>query len=165
MLKQIKEKEKETNDNLTRLKKTLKEFLDVLNKELDRRARKIEKLERQLRFKDNALDLVGGLDYPWICEVDEHGLFCLRQTQTTNGTEFKRPIEALSAFIRDNVTIENLMLSVRASSCLENMEIKTVKQLLECSYNELLKAKNMGRKSLKELEDILGDLGLALREK
>ncbi len=58
-------------------------------------------------------------------------------------------------------SVEELELSVRSSNCLRAAEIKTIGELVTKSEPEMLKFRNFGRKSLKEIEDILGEMGLS----
>jgi DNA-directed RNA polymerase subunit alpha len=58
-------------------------------------------------------------------------------------------------------SIEELELSVRSSNCLRAAEIKTIYDLVQKTEGEMLKFRNFGRKSLKEIQDILGDMGLS----
>ena len=51
--------------------------------------------------------------------------------------------------------LEDLELSVRTANCLQNAGIETVAQLADKTENELLKLKNFGRKSLKEIRQLL----------
>lgn len=64
----------------------------------------------------------------------------------------------------DSRPIEELELSVRAANCLGNADIKTVGELCQRSERELLITKNFGRKSLKEIKEILAEMGLSLRK-
>ncbi len=59
-------------------------------------------------------------------------------------------------------SIEDLELPVRASNCLKKANIHTVGELVQKSENELLKAKNFGRKSLDDILKVLNDMGLDL---
>lgn len=65
----------------------------------------------------------------------------------------------------DGKPVEELELSVRAQNCLAQLNIKTVGELLQRSEMELLRTKNAGRKTLKEIKDVLVDLGLRLPER
>ena len=58
-------------------------------------------------------------------------------------------------------SVEELELSVRSSNCLRAAEIKTIGDLVQKSEPEMLKFRNFGRKSLKEIQDILGEMGLS----
>src|SRR5882762_10099648 len=57
-------------------------------------------------------------------------------------------------------SVEELELSVRSSNCLRAAEIKSIGDLVQKSEPEMLKYRNFGRKSLKEIQDILGEMGL-----
>lgn len=59
-------------------------------------------------------------------------------------------------------SIDELEISVRASNCLKNKKIQTIGDLVRKSGKELLTYENFGRKSLKELEKILGKMSLQL---
>jgi DNA-directed RNA polymerase subunit alpha len=63
-----------------------------------------------------------------------------------------------------DVPIEHLELSVRAYNCLRNADVKTLRELLQKSERELLMTRNFGRKSLNEIKEILGAMGLQLRQ-
>jgi DNA-directed RNA polymerase subunit alpha len=57
-------------------------------------------------------------------------------------------------------SVEELELSVRSSNCLRAAEIKTIGELVQKGEAEMLKFRNFGRKSLKEIQDILAEMGL-----
>jgi DNA-directed RNA polymerase subunit alpha len=59
-------------------------------------------------------------------------------------------------------SVDELELSVRAYNCLKNSDIKSIRDLVQKSENEMLKTKNFGRKSLNEIKDILNSMGLSL---
>lgn len=56
--------------------------------------------------------------------------------------------------------IEELDLSVRSANCLKNANINTLRDLVRKTEKEMLETKNFGRKSLEELQEVLGKLGL-----
>jgi DNA-directed RNA polymerase subunit alpha len=58
--------------------------------------------------------------------------------------------------------IDELELSVRSANCLENADIKYIGELVQKSEAEMLRTKNFGRKSLNEIKEILGEMGLSL---
>jgi len=62
-------------------------------------------------------------------------------------------------------TIEELDLSVRSYNCLKRAGINTVHDLTEKSEAEMMKVRNLGRKSLEEVKLKLIDLGLGLKDK
>ena len=61
------------------------------------------------------------------------------------------------------MTIEDLDLSVRSFNCLKRANINTVADLAEKSEDDMMKVRNLGRKSLDEVKKKLEELGLALR--
>ena len=61
------------------------------------------------------------------------------------------------------ITIEELDLSVRSYNCLKRAGINTVEELIKRNEEEMMKVRNLGRKSLEEVEHKLAALGLGLR--
>lgn len=61
------------------------------------------------------------------------------------------------------MTIEELDLSVRSYNCLKRASINTVEELVQRSESELMKVRNLGRRSLEEVQQKLEALGLGLR--
>jgi len=59
-------------------------------------------------------------------------------------------------------SVEELELSVRSYNCLKNADIRTIRELVQKTEAEMLKTKNFGRKSLNEIKEILGAMGLHL---
>jgi len=60
--------------------------------------------------------------------------------------------------------IEELDLSVRSYNCLKRAGINSVAELVERNEEEMMKVRNLGRKSLEEVQLKLVALGLSLRE-
>ncbi len=60
------------------------------------------------------------------------------------------------------LTIEELDLSVRSFNCLKRANINTVRDLINKTPEEMMKVRNMGKKSLDEVQNKLAMLGLAL---
>ena len=61
------------------------------------------------------------------------------------------------------MTIEELDLSVRAYNCLKRVGINTVAELVQRNQEDMMKVRNLGKKSLEEVEQKLEALGLGLR--
>lgn len=59
-------------------------------------------------------------------------------------------------------SIDDLELSVRAYNCLKRAAINNVQDLVNKSENEMMKIRNLGRKSLKEVMDKIKEMGLSL---
>ena len=61
-------------------------------------------------------------------------------------------------------TIEDLDLSVRSYNCLRRAAINTVADLITKTEEDMMKVRNLGRKSLKEIKEKLEQLGLSFRK-
>lgn len=61
-----------------------------------------------------------------------------------------------------NRRVDELELSVRSANCLQNANIRFIGELVQRSESEMLRTKNFGRKSLNEIKEILGEMGLGL---
>lgn len=61
------------------------------------------------------------------------------------------------------MNIEELELSVRSFNCLKRANINTVEQLTHKSEDDMMKVRNLGKKSLDEVKKKLDELGLSLR--
>ena len=59
-------------------------------------------------------------------------------------------------------SVDELDLSVRAENCLQAANIKYIGDLVQKTEGEMLKTKNFGRKSLKEIKELLAEMGLGL---
>jgi DNA-directed RNA polymerase subunit alpha len=60
------------------------------------------------------------------------------------------------------MTIEELDLSVRSYNCLKRAGINTVQELITKTEDDMMKVRNLGRKSLEEVQNKLDELGLGL---
>jgi len=61
-------------------------------------------------------------------------------------------------------SIDDLDLSVRAYNCLKRDAIHTLQDLTAKSESEMMKIRNLGKKSLKEVMDKVKDMGLKFRD-
>lgn len=59
-------------------------------------------------------------------------------------------------------SVDELELSVRSANCLQNANITLIGELVQRTEQDMLKTKNFGRKSLKEIKEILASMGLGL---
>lgn len=75
---------------------------------------------------------------------------------------FVEEVDDTSEKILD-MTIEDLDLSVRSFNCLKRAGIHSVRDLTEKSESEMMRVRNLGRKSLEEVKKKLDELGLSLR--
>lgn len=62
-----------------------------------------------------------------------------------------------------SMTIEELELSVRSYNCLKRANITTVEELTQKTEDEMIKVRNLGKKSLKEVKDVLQSYGLGFK--
>ena len=86
-----------------------------------------------------------------------------------NFEEEEEPVETVHEEepLNENLfrSVEELELSVRSANCLQNANIHLIGELVQRTEPEMLKTKNFGRKSLKEIKEILADMGLSLGTK
>ena len=61
------------------------------------------------------------------------------------------------------MSIEELELSVRSFNCLKRASINTVEELTRKTEEEMMKVRNLGKKSLDEVKQKLEELGLGLK--
>lgn len=59
-------------------------------------------------------------------------------------------------------SVDELELSVRAANCLKNANLRLIGELVQRTEPDMLKTKNFGRKSLNEIKEVLGMMGLHL---
>lgn len=59
-------------------------------------------------------------------------------------------------------SVDELELSVRAANCLQAANIRFIGELVQRTEADMLKTKNFGRKSLREIKDLLAGMGLSL---
>ena len=63
-----------------------------------------------------------------------------------------------------DMSIEELDLSVRSYNCLKRAGINTVGELIMKTEEDMMKVRNLGKKSLEEVDEKLASLGLSLRK-
>ncbi|MHB8177764.1 MAG: DNA-directed RNA polymerase subunit alpha [Vulcanimicrobiaceae bacterium] len=63
-----------------------------------------------------------------------------------------------------DIPVETLNLSVRSYNCLKRAGISRVSELLDLTEDEIMKMRNFGRKSLDEIQQVLAERGLSLRQ-
>jgi len=74
--------------------------------------------------------------------------------------EIDQELERLKDLL--NRGVDELELSVRSSNCLKAANLRTLGELVRKTEGDMLKYRNFGRKSLKEIVDILEGMGLSL---
>lgn len=95
--------------------------------------------------------------------LDEHTRLVVDLCEEMSAKTFLRDQEENNQQKVYEMTIEELDLSVRSYNCLKRAGIQTVEDLTKKSMEDMLKIRNMGKKSLDEVVKKLADLGLSLR--
>ena len=95
--------------------------------------------------------------------LTEHLNLFTNLTEIAIATDVMKEVDTTSDDRILERTIEELDLSVRSYNCLKRAGINTVCDLTEKSEAEMMKVRNLGRKSLEEVKIKLADLGLGLK--
>ena len=95
--------------------------------------------------------------------LTEHLNLFTNLTEIAIATDVMKEVDTTSDDRILERTIEELDLSVRSYNCLKRAGINTVYDLTEKSEAEMIKVRNLGRKSLEEVKIKLADLGLGLK--
>ncbi len=96
--------------------------------------------------------------------MQEHLSLFVSLTDNTDNLEIMVEKEEDKTEKTLEMTIEELELSVRSFNCLKRASINTVAELIEKSENDMMKVRNLGKKSLDEVKAKLSELNLGLRE-
>lgn len=96
--------------------------------------------------------------------LTEHLMLFVNLSQTMSATEIMVEKEEESKDKILEMTIEELDLSVRSYNCLKRAGINTVEELTRKTEEDMMKVRNLGRKSLEEVQQKLEVLGLGLRK-
>lgn len=96
--------------------------------------------------------------------MQEHLNLFIQLTESTEGMEIMVEKEEDQKEKALEMTIEELELSVRSFNCLKRASINTVEELTHKSEDDMMKVRNLGKKSLDEVKLKLEELGLGLRE-
>jgi DNA-directed RNA polymerase subunit alpha len=100
---------------------------------------------------------------------DHLALFIRAEDELLQVQEAEEEAEEVSPIVQIqeklDKSIEELELSVRSYNCLEAAGIKTIRDLVQKTEQDMLKYRNFGRKSLSEIKSILGEMGLAFNMK
>ena len=94
----------------------------------------------------------------------EHLNKFLNLAEITQDINIEKEEEKVEENAFENITIEDLDLSVRSYNCLKRAQIGTVLELTEKSEEEMMKVKNLGKKSLKEIKEKLAAIGLSFKD-
>ncbi len=95
--------------------------------------------------------------------LSEHLRLFIGLTETVNDVEIMVEKEEEQKDKILEMTIEELDLSVRSYNCLKRAGINTVEELIQRNEEDMMKVRNLGKKSLEEVVNKLHELGLSLR--
>ena len=96
--------------------------------------------------------------------MQEHLNLFIELTDNTDALEIMVEKEEDQKEKALEMTIEELELSVRSFNCLKRAAINTVEELTHRSEEDMMKVRNLGKKSLDEVKHKLEELGLGLRQ-
>lgn len=88
----------------------------------------------------------------------------LNLVETTRDINIEKDVVTVEENKYENIMIEELDLSVRSYNCLKRAAITTVLELTEKTEEDMMKVKNLGKKSLKEIKDKLAAIGLSFKD-
>ncbi|MBR0137117.1 MAG: DNA-directed RNA polymerase subunit alpha, partial [Erysipelotrichaceae bacterium] len=89
-------------------------------------------------------------------------LTSVRDSINESGSVIKEE-NAVNTVGKNNMLIEDLDLSVRSYNCLKRAGIQTVEELTQKTEDEMMRVRNLGKKSLKEIKEKITQLGLSFR--
>ena len=95
--------------------------------------------------------------------LSEHLNLFINLSDAAENIEIIHETESESVTQLSDMQIEDLELTVRSYNCLKRAGIGTVKELCDKTQDEMMKVRNLGRKSLDEILQKLDDMGLSLR--
>lgn len=96
--------------------------------------------------------------------LSEHLNLFINMTEATAGVEIMVEKEEDKKEKVLEMTIEELDLSVRSYNCLKRAGINTVEELTDKTEDDMMKVRNLGKKSLEEVKQKLEELSLTLKE-
>ena len=82
--------------------------------------------------------------------------------ETSDGTGFTKPDKPTDKSKPLDIVIEDLDFSVRTYNCLKRAGINTIGDLVARSEEDMMKVRNLGKKSLEEVIQKLEEMGLSL---
>ncbi len=94
--------------------------------------------------------------------LSDHLTLFINLTENVVPVDFNEPEDNKMEKVQE-MTIEELDLSVRAYNCLKRANINTVAELIQRNEEDMMKVRTLGKKSLEEVEQKLAALGLGLR--
>lgn len=144
----------------------IEDVSDGLNLTRERVRQIINKAKRKVLINKYRFKTVEALEYSLSNIRREIDLCEIKKKQLHNSLKIKdnEPLLKILTvrqfeFVKKKTT--ELDLSVRAYNCLKAADIHSIEELLKFNVDELLKFRNFGKKSLNELENLLGEYNLS----
>ena len=140
---------------------TLEEIAKKYDVTRERVRQILAKALRRIKFRSKYLEL-GALAYPETKVKEDYKLYI---AQMQNQWTYESAIEYINNHKPEQYTplyqedIIDLEFSVRTYNCLKRSRINTVEELLQKSEEDLMRVRNLGRKSLKEIKNRIESLG------
>ena len=94
----------------------------------------------------------------------EHLEVVVELSEKASNTDYMVEAESNNTNDKLDMKIEDLVLSVRSYNCLKRAEIGTIGELTSKTEEDMIKVRNLGRKSLKEIKEKLEALGLGFKK-
>lgn len=114
-------------------------------------------------WTNKSIDVKSALSLAAKILIEHFNLF-LDLTETEEEVEIMVEKEQTAKEKTLEMTIEELDLSARSHNCLKRASINTVQQLTEKTEEDMMKVRNLGKKSLEEVTAKLKELGLSLKD-
>lgn len=96
--------------------------------------------------------------------MQEHLDLFVKLDENTEGLDIMVEKEENPTEKAREMAVEDLELSVRSFNCLKRADINTVDDLTQKTEDEMMKVRNLGKKSLEEVKHKLAELGLGLKD-
>ena len=97
-------------------------------------------------------------------EVWTNGSMLPQEAEIARDINIEKDVVQVEENKYENFIIEELDLSVRSYNCLKRAGVATVLELTEKTEEEMMKVKNLGKKSLKEIKEKLAAYGLSFKD-
>jgi DNA-directed RNA polymerase subunit alpha len=115
-------------------------------------------------WTDGTIEVDEALSSAATCLID-HLNFFTALAETDSNLSFKAVEEKGETDTKLTIAIEDLDFSVRTYNCLKRAAINTIADLVAKTEDEMIKVRNLGKKSLDEVKEKLGEMDLSLKIK
>ena len=115
-------------------------------------------------WTDGTIEVDEALSSAATCLID-HLRFFTELAETGNTISFKSVEEIGEKDTKLTIAIEELDFSVRTYNCLKRAAINSIADLVVRTEDEMIKVRNLGKKSLDEVKEKLAEMDLHLKDK